>query len=60
MFIDAQTKFLRDRNFKIDTLFATHRGGWSDMTTPKIMKIKKERKNYMDEAMEQYNKNYAS
>jgi hypothetical protein len=53
-FAESEIKFLLDRNFKMNSLFASHRGGWSDMSSKEIARIREERKDYMTKAMKKY------
>ena len=56
-YIESQIKFLLDRGFKTNSLFAAHRGGWSDLRRAATMERNKKYQQYVNEAMEQYQKN---
>ncbi len=54
-FYESEHKYLRDMGYKIDSLFAAHKGGWGHMDTPSVKSMKEKNKGYMTEAMKKYN-----
>jgi len=53
-YVESQIKYLLDNNFKVNSLFTAHRGGWSDMSRQATIKRNSKYKQYMDEATKKY------
>lgn len=54
-FVESEIKYLKDNNFKIDSLFSAHRGGWSDMSRQATINRNNKYKEYMNQATQKYN-----